>query len=147
MAASWRPFGWGLSTVIVMTSALSLSTCASRVENPDNQLPIGTVDTPAPNAILGPGPIVIGGWAADDSQVSEIRIFADGFFRTKTTVSVPRPDVARAFPAYHTTGDLFGWNVSLDFSFSPGAHTILVQAVDDSGATRDIGTVLVTMPR
>jgi hypothetical protein len=30
---------------------------------------------------------------------------------------------------------------------APGPHVILVQAVDDSGATRDIGVITVTVPQ
>ena len=39
-----------------------------------------------------------------------------------------------------------GWNLLVDFGSAPGAHTILVHAIDDRGARKDIGVVAVTAP-
>ena len=60
---------------------------------------------------------------------------------------MPRPDVAKALPRYARRGDIHGWNALIDFGMAAGPHTILIQAVDDSGATRDIGVVPVTVPQ
>ena len=126
--------------------ALTVS-CGNKAINPDNELPSGVVDTPKSGDMLRPGPTLVGGWAVDDSGVAEIRIFFDGHFQARTTLTVVRPDVARALPQYARKGDLYGWNALVDFAATPGAHTILVQAVDTAAATRDIGVVPVIGPR
>jgi hypothetical protein len=79
----------------------------------------------------------------DDSGVTEIRIYFDGRFVARTTLIVPRPDVSKALPEYARPGDLHGWNLEVDFGATAGDHTILVQAVDTNGATRDIGSIAV----
>lgn len=134
-----------LATAVLML-ALAVS-CRRETLDPVNELPLGNVDIPRALEVLRPGPTLVAGWAVDDSAVAEIRIFFDGHFKARTTPSVPRPDVAVALPKYARRGDLYGWNVQVDFAATPGSHTILVQAVDDAGATRDIGIVPVSGPR
>ena len=134
--------------VILLASALAgCLACGERVRNPDNELPQGVVDTPRAGDVIKPGHTLIGGWAIDDSGIIEIRIYLDGHYRTSVRLGVPRPDVARANPGYARTGDIYGWNIDMDFNMAPGPHTILAQAVDDCGATRDIGVVPVTATR
>ena len=137
-----RGLGWLLSAAVV-----TLSSCVDPPLNPANELPIGVVDTPAAGEVLRPGPTLVGGWAVDDTRIVEIRIYFDGRFVARTTVTVARPDVAKALPKYARDGDLHGWNVVVDFAATAGAHTILAQAVDSSGATRDIGAIAITVPR
>lgn len=121
--------------------------CAAPEPDPTNELPFGFVDVPTAGTELRPGPNLVGGWALDDVGVTEIRFYFDGKYVTRTTLAVPRPDVAKALPKYARSGDRYGWNLNVDFAATPGPHTILVQAVDSSGATRDIGVVAVTGPR
>lgn len=132
---------WLLATLVATTA------CVDPLPDPANELPIGFVDTPASGEVLRPGPTLVGGWAVDDTRVVEIRIFFDGRFAARSTVTVARPDVATALPKYARAGDLYGWNVLVDFAATPGAHTILAQAVDSSGATKDIGVIPITGPR
>lgn len=126
-------------------AAAAVIGCAAgdRIADPANELPRGVIDTPAPGALLRPGPTLVGGWAVDDSGVTEIRIYFDGRFVARTTPMVPRPDVAKALPAYARPGDLYGWNIEVDFGATAGDHTIIAQAVDTHGATRDIGSITV----
>lgn len=133
-----------IGTLVFMMA--SLSACAERAKNPDNELPQGTVDVPKPGDVLRPGKTLVGGWALDDSGVAEIRIYFDGRYKASSRLNVARPDVAKVHPRYARRGDIFGWNVEVDFGTSPGSHTILFQAVDDNGATRDIGIVPVVIP-
>ena len=105
------------------------------------------VDTLRAGDVLRPGPTLVGGRAGDDAGVSEIRIYSDGHFAARTTPDAARPDVARVLPKYACSGDLDGWNVQVDVAPTPGAHTILAQAVDASGATKDIGVIAITVPR
>jgi hypothetical protein len=137
-----------LAGVGLVTAALAASlACGERVKNPDNELPQGVVDTPKTGDVLKPGKTLVGGWAVDDSGIAEIRIYFDGHYKASAGVNVPRPDVAKAMPRYARRGDIHGWNIEVDFGMAPGPHIILVQAVDDSGATRDIGVMTVTVPQ
>ena len=101
---------------------------------------------PKAGDVLRPGPTLVGGWALDDTGVSEIRIFFDGHFTARAVPSVARPDVARLFPKYAHAGDIYGWNLQVDFAATAGAHTILAQAVDRNGATKDIGVIPIRAP-
>ena len=133
-----------LAAGLLVTAAVA---CADKPVDPNNELPSGNVDTPRAGDLLRPGPTFVGGWAMDDSGVAAIRIYFDGHFRAQTIPTIPRPDVAKAFPKYARPGDLYGWNIQIDFATTSGPHTILVQAVDTSGATKDIGVVPVTGAR
>ena len=73
----------------------------------------------------------------------EIRVYVDGHIAITTLVNTDRPDVSKAFPQYARGSNRLGWTTSIVFD-TPGPHTIIVQAVDSDGATRDIGTLAVT---
>jgi hypothetical protein len=111
-----------------------------------NELPFGFVDAPAEGAGVG-RQIQMYGWALDDRGVKDVRIFVDGKYVTKTGVTVARPDVMNAHPAYSHGTPNHGWavTVTLADAFQPGPHTIIAQAVDTQGATRDIGVVTVSL--
>jgi hypothetical protein len=131
----------------VLVVAAALAGCGERVKDPDNELPSGVVDTPKAGAVLRPGKTLVGGWAMDDSGVAEVRLYFDGHFKDSARLNVARPDVGRAIPQYARRGDIYGWNIEADFGMEPGSHTILVQAVDESGATHDIGVIPVSIPK
>lgn len=126
---------------------VSAAACGPNPKDPENQLPNGFLDKPAPDAVLGPGPTLVGGWAVDDTGITEVRVFFDGRYRASTTLTVSRPDVSKAMAPYARGTDIHGWNVEIDFGMEAGPHAILAQAVDDHGATRDIGIVTVHIPR
>lgn len=114
----------------------------NRALDPANELPFGVVDMPSAAAQLSVQSAA-GGWAMDDRGVREVRIYVDGRFLKSTTLNTERPDVSKAFPQYARGTNLHGWTVNIEF-YAPGAHTLLVQAVDSDGATRDIGVVSLT---
>jgi hypothetical protein len=112
--------------------------------DPDNELPFGSVDLPKNGQRVG-REVDVSGWAADDSAVASIDIYVDGRYERSSFVSIPRPDVAKAFPKYVKPGGSPGWQCSVDLGERPGAHAILAQAVDTLGATRDLGSVTVQL--
>lgn len=136
---------WGTATLLALVT-VAFPGCGPGIRNPGNELPSGLVDVPKAGATLRPGPTLVGGWAVDDSGIREVRVYFDGRFKASTVLTVARPDVAKAMPRYARADALHGWNVLVDFGMAPGAHTLLVQAVDDHGATRDIGVISVTVP-
>ena len=112
------------------------------VLDPANELPFGNVDQPAAKSQTGAS-TAVGGWAMDDREVREVRIYVDGRLAEVSTINTERPDVSKVFPQYAHATHMHGWSAMIAFE-APGPHTILVQAVDSNGATRDIGTVPVT---
>lgn len=116
--------------------------------DPANELPFGVVDTPKNGDLVGRVVDVIG-WAMDDSAVAVVHVYVDGKYQTAAPLTISRPDVSKASPKYARIDskdpDVHGWQASVDLGEKAGAHTILVQAVDDRGATRDLGAVTVTV--
>jgi hypothetical protein len=83
------------------------------------------------------------GWALDDSRVVEVKIFVNGERKASATLTIKRPDVTKLYPKYSVPDDIHGWWALVDLGEQGGGREILVQAVDDQGATRDIGSVSV----
>jgi Bacterial Ig domain len=132
---------------LLVAAVIGLSGCKAAppaVQQPDpaNEIPFGTVDTPVTGAQV-PNSVMIGGWALDDRGIREVRLFVDGHFQHADPLNTDRPDVAKAFPAYAKTGIRLGWTTTVSFE-APGQHTVVAQAVDSDGATRDIGVLTLT---
>ncbi len=110
--------------------------------DPNNELPFGSVEAPTAGAHVSTT-LSVSGWALDDSAVRAVRIYADGVLNTSTTITIDRADISLAYPRYKHGTDRHGWTATIALP-QPGPTTLLVQAIDDRGATRDIGTVDVT---
>jgi Bacterial Ig domain len=110
--------------------------------DPANQLPFGVLDAPAANAVVA-RQFRVSGWAVDDTGVTAVRLYIDGHYAGTTTLTIDRPDVSAAVPTLAHGGNRHGWQINL--IAEPGAHNILAQAVDKAGATRDLGSVPVTV--
>ena len=78
----------------------------------------------------------------DDRGVTQIRVYVDNHIINSGTLTQDRPDVSKAFPQY-TRDHRHGFTLLAGFD-APGPHTIIVQAVDTDGATRDIAVIPVT---
>ncbi len=91
--------------------------------------------------------MVTRGWALDEGEVVAVRFFIDGRFVAGTTLTEARPDVRAAYPAQARDRDVHGWALSIGLppDLRAGRHTVIVQAVDDQGATRDLAAVPVTV--
>ena len=132
-----------LGLLVVCAAACS----ATRSEpDPKNQLPFGWVDEPAAGSEIQ-RQVSASGWALDDTGVAEVRVFFDDHFAARATITEPRPDVTKTYPTFAHGNDVHGWrvNVPLGAGATLGPHSLLFQAVDKDGATRDIGTVAVTL--
>jgi len=121
---------------------------ASRDHNPKNELPFGYIDFPTNGATVERD-MAARGWAMDDGRIAAVRIYLDNHFIATTTLTESRPDVSKAYANYAHGGDKHGWAllVPLGGYAKVGKHQILVQAVDDQGATRDIGIADVELTR
>jgi hypothetical protein len=81
------------------------------------------------NAARGiPGGIVVSGWALDPDTTAgpTVDIYVDGKFGARTTASLPRADVAAAFPGYGAT---HGFTVTVPIS-SGGKHQVCAYALN-----------------
>jgi len=115
--------------------------CAERAPDAANALPFGFLDAPVPGASVA-RVTRVAGWALDDGTVRRVDVYVDGRFVGSATPALSRPDVAAAFPG-HADGGQAGWELPVDLGMGTQPREILAQAVDDRGATRDIGVVSV----
>jgi len=96
----------------------------------DSSPPYGIVDEPTRNTRCT-GPLKIGGWAIDDTQLSEVDILLDEHFVGRATYGVPRPDVSK-FLSHAPTSS--GFRYTLDTTQYPnGKHLLGVDAKDSAG--------------
>jgi hypothetical protein len=133
--------------VALSVIAAGLAACSApgpASPDPDNALPFGYLDTPTNDQTVG-RQVQVSGWALDDSGVRDVRIFVDGRYRTSASLTVPRPDVTNAYALFANGTDVHGWSTIVDLGEQAVRHNIIAQAVDDQGATRDIGSVEVTV--
>ena len=135
---------WGGRVRILLTLVVALpalAACQAAPERkPDNPLPFGALDAPKNGEVVG-RVVEVTGWALDDSRVVSVSAYVDGRFQASATPELPRPDVARLYPSYAGAAEVSGWRLELDLGEAPGARTILVRAVDDRQAARDLGSI------
>jgi len=118
--------------------------CALLQTSPDprNELPFGWVDEPSNGAAVQRN-IESHGWALDDNTVSKVNVYLDGHYLAQTSITEARADVTKIYPKYAHDNDAHGWKliIPLPGDLVLGPHKLVYQAVDDKGATRDIGAV------
>jgi hypothetical protein len=116
----------------------------ARIPEPSstNELPFGYLDSPKNGETVGRTTTVTG-WAMDDNRAIEVRVYVNGHYVAHAMTNRPRPDVSKKYPRYAQMGHPYGWSLDIDLGQKPGEREVLAQAVDDVGATRDIGTVVV----
>jgi hypothetical protein len=111
------------------------------------EIPLGNLESVAPGATIT-GTVSIAGWAVADKGIKEVCLYVDRRLNSCTTsVNFPRPDVAQVWPRIAGSGSS-GWQLQFDTStLPPGPHELVAQAKSNSGATRDLATVPVTISR
>ncbi len=119
-------------------------------------LPFGSFDTPANQATVRSS-IPVTGWALDDVEVINVKIYRDpvgaegsGFLvyiGDATFVDGTRPDVEQIYPS-HPLRYRAGWGYMLLTNFMPnggnGAFTLHARATDREGHVVTIGTKTIT---
>jgi hypothetical protein len=130
---------------LLFVSVVGCTTSSSQPD-PKNELPFGFVDEPANGSAIDRN-VSAHGWALDDGSVVEVRMFLDNHFVARTAVNEQRPDVTKAYPRYAHGNDSHGWSLiaPLAGDVATGPHTLMFQAVDNLGASRDIATVNVDL--
>jgi hypothetical protein len=138
-----------MSACCAVAIAASLGGCREDPGRPRRQDPVvpnpvtyGFIDIPAPNAVVGPV-ITVTGWAADESGIAWVRIYADDRIIERIPLTVPRPDVEREFPQFTKPGALHGWQATIDFGEQVGYCVIRAEALDGRGALTRFASVTV----
>ena len=126
--------------IVAALAAVLAGACAD-VPIPDNELPIGVVDRPQPNAIVKPMPLVVGGWTIGPNGISEIEIYLGDELKGVTRPAVARPDVRQALPDLAVDGDLHGWNMEIEVGPARGPQTLLIRVRDGQGRVAELASV------
>ena len=133
----------------VLVVVLSVTACRQDAARPRKQDPAvpnpatyGFIDIPAPNASVGPV-ITVSGWAADESGIAWIRLYADDQIIEHIPLAIPRPDVEAEFPQFTKPGALHGWQATIDFGEQVGYCVIRAEALDGRGALTRFASVTV----
>jgi hypothetical protein len=106
-------------------------------------LPLGHVDSPSSGDVIH-GTARFSGWAVSESGIQSVAAYMDRHFAGFATLGMSRPDVQKAYPAIPGAAEA-GWQINLPAAGHTGPHEIVLQARSKDGATRDLGTVTVTM--
>ncbi len=131
-----------ISLVLALAAACDRGSMQEDTLDPANELPLGMMDTPTEGAQV-PTQAMVGGWALDDRGIREVRLYVDAHLDQIVRLNTERPDVSKAYPQYTHGTHLHGWTTTVVF-YVPGPHTLIAQAVDSDGATRDIAAVRIT---
>ena len=120
--------------------AATLASCSSeppRPKRPDPAVPnppsVGFIDTPPAGIVVAPI-LRVSGWAADESGVMWIRLYADEQMIEHIPLDIPRADVEKEFPQFTRPGALHGWQATIDFGDHVGYSHISAEALDGRGA-------------
>src|SRR5436190_6656464 len=117
--------------------------CALVQTGPDskNELPCGNLDEPTNGQVIERN-VASHGWALDDGTVARVDVYLDGHYLVQTKITEARADVTKIYPKYAHGNDTHGWKliIPLPTGVTLGPHKFVFQAVDNQGATRDLGT-------
>jgi hypothetical protein len=87
------------------------------------------------------------GWAAAEDGVSKVCLYVDRQPAVCSQITGLRPDVAKVYPNI-AGAEMSGWSIQFDSSgLSPGDHEFLIQARSKSGATKDLGNMIIKVAR
>ncbi len=130
-------------TMFAMATVAMAACGRPRVPDAANLLPFGFLDVPANGASVA-RVTRVAGWALDDGTIRRVDVYVDGRFAGSTTTGQARPDLPPVFPDMEGAAS-GGWEIAIDLGEGAGPKQILAQAVDDVGATRDLGPAVVTV--
>ncbi len=121
---------------------------ASAPAPPRRDPPIGAIDMPGGEAVVGPR-ITISGWALAAAGLRAVELRSTGVTLT-AAIGIPRPDVAAAKPGYPDAGS-GGFEFTGDLSSHPAApgddrRVFAVVAIAKDGAETILGTRSVIDP-
>lgn len=137
----------GICSVLLV---VLLSGCARQTGKPGlrpkPKLPFGVTDVPRSGQAVRDA-LTAGGWALSEAGIKDVCLYMDRNFVRCAELGGSRPDVAKAFPDIAKDPNS-GWNAAFEITaYQPGPHELTVQATDNNGATRDIGTISIIITK
>lgn len=98
---------------------------------PDVLPGFGTIDLPAPDAIVS-GAVEVTGWALDDRGIARVEVLLDGQAVGQARYGTRREDVGGHYPGFPDLPDV-GFSLLLDSTaYADGSHILQVRVVDTS---------------
>ncbi len=119
--------------VLVVLAGCSAGGPQPKRQTEPNRHSIGFIDAPQNNAIVGPV-FAVAGWALDpDAPVERIRIYLDDQLVATVPLTVPRPDVEKAYAPKVGAGAPHGFSAVIDAGSRTGFTTVRIEALDAKG--------------
>ena len=122
------------------------------VSNRNASKPFGTIDTPAPGAVVSGSAYINFGWALTPQPFaiplngSTINVFLDGRpSGPLMSYNNFRPDVASALPGYQNSNGAVGWTALDTTALSNGQHAISWSIADNNNQTASVGNRIFTV--
>jgi len=138
-----------LHASLIVSLGLSLASCVHQRGSDGKvapKLPFGGVNAPVSQQKVV-GAVDVTGWALSEAGIESVSFYVDRTFVADCSTGLPRPDVAKAYPAMPNSG-VSGWTATFDStSVSPGWHELTVQVKSNDGATRDISSLPIMVQR
>ena len=122
------------------------------VSNKNSSKPFGTIDTPAPGAVVSGNSYINFGWALTPPPFviplngSTINVFLDGRpSGALMSYNNFRPDVAAVLPGYQNSNGAVGWRALDTTTLSTGQHAISWGITDSNNQTASAGNRIFTV--
>ena len=126
-----------------MAVLVSLCVCASACDEPAHEGPTrraettgrarGHIDMPANDSIV-PDSFVVSGWAVSPAGVKAVRVYLDDKIIGTLTLTVPRPDVEKAFSALAPAGVPHGFSGWVEAGDAIGYAKLSIEVIDRNDA-------------
>jgi hypothetical protein len=121
---------------------------ATAVTAAQGEAPVGAIDVPASEAVIGPR-VTISGWALASAGIRDVEVRGDGLV-LKAAIGIARPDVAQLKPGYPETASA-GFDFTGDLSAHPAPpgtdrRVLRIVAIGKDGRETLVGTRSVIDP-
>lgn len=118
---------------VIATNSKGIQISMNKTVTINNLAAIGCIDSPVNGYTTTGGTLNVTGWMLDGSGVAKVDVLLDGVQSGTATLGGARPDVLKAFPAYHNQNSGFNYNLNLS-GLSTGNHTLSVVETGKNGS-------------
>ena len=103
--------------------------------NIDKLSPIGCIDSPINNSVIGLNNIEVRGWALNASKIAKVEIYVDNVYNCDASIGIDRPDVGSIYSKYPNANKSgYSAKVSLK-NISAGTRKISVKQIGIDGTS------------
>ena len=104
----------------------------------------GHIDTPTRDSIV-PDAFVVSGWAISPAGVKAVRVYLDDKIVGTLELTIPRPDVEKAFPALAAAGVPHGFSGWVEVGDAIGYGTLSIEVIDRNDALSRVFNISVNV--